>query len=384
MTEPADVAPQVVYRAYGSPSGPLPIDHLEVLRAAVAQGASDIHLAVPNPPIARIEGKLRPIGSFPALTPSIMEFVLTQVTDERNREAFHRDKELDCTFAIPDCSRFRMNAGLQRGSIYITFRVIPHHIPRPEELGLPKLATDLVEHDTGLVLVAGSTGSGKSTTMAALVEHLNSTRSCRIITVEDPIEALHQNKRAVITQRELGSDTLSFATSLTRALRQDPDVIVVGELRDPDTVAVALSAADTGHLVISTVHAPSAHQTIERILDLCIGDMQEHRRLQLAASLRGVIFQMLLPRARGKGRVAAFEVLRSTQAIRNVIRQNQLHQLPTYLSIGSKEGMQTLEQSLAQLVQRGEISSDDALARLGKTDEQAASQLRPKVLERAL
>lgn len=339
------------------------IDLLPLLQAVVKAGASDLHLAVGNPPVARVNGELKIVQKDTAMTDQDMEEILGTLTTPENMAAFHRDKELDFSYTAPGLARFRVNACYQRSSIGLSLRILPAEVPTAKELNLPAVCLDLVSQLKGLVLVTGPTGSGKSTTLAALVNHLNETTSCRVVTMEDPIEYVHRNKRCMIIQREVGADTHSFSASLRRALRQDPDVIMVGELRDVESVALALSAAETGHLVLGTLHTNGAAECIERLVSITPAEQQQQVQFQLSLSMAGIIFQALLPKLEDKGRVAAFEILVGTTAIKNLIRQNQLTQITTYMFMGGEYGMQTLEQSLASLVQGGLVSREEAISR---------------------
>ena len=332
----------------------------ELLKTSVEFGASDLHLAVPNPPVARINGELQGLANFPPLTPELMSEILRFVTSDSQRETFYREKELDFSYSLPGVARFRGNASFQQQTISLSFRLVPIAVPVLEQLGLPEVCTILITRPRGLILVAGPTGCGKSTTIAAMINHLNETTNDRIITIEDPIEFFHQNKKCMVIQRQVGEDTHSFATGLRQALRQDPDVIVIGELRDRETVSVAMSAAETGHLVLGTVHTNGAVPAIERIIDVYPTDGQQQARYQLSMVLEGVIFQLLLPRAKGEGRLPATEVLLATVGMRNQIRMNELHQMKSYMETGRRQGMQTIEQALSQLVDKGEISADTA------------------------
>ncbi len=339
------------------------VDIDKLLRAVVEGGASDLHLAVSSPPIARVNGKLRMVKGEGGLTQKDIEEVLSSIASPEDVAEFQRDKELDFSYARPELARFRVNACYQRGTMALSFRILPPNIPTPEELGLPPVCLNLVSQLQGLVLVTGPTGSGKSTTLAAMINHLNETTSCRIITLEDPIEFLHQNKKCMIIQREMGGDAHSFTQSLRRTLRQDPDVIMIGELRDLETVSLALAAAETGHLVLGTVHTNGAAESVERLVGIFPPEQQHQIQFQLSISIAGVIFQVLLPRSGGRGRIAAFEVLVGTAAIKNLIRQNQVPQINSYMFMGGQFGMQTIEQSLASLVERGLVSKEDAWAR---------------------
>ena len=339
------------------------VDVDKLLTGVVEAGASDVHLAVDNPPVVRVHGQLKIVQGEGNLTKQDTEDVLRSITSQEDMESFRREKELDFSYGRPGLARFRVNACYQRGTISLSLRILPHEIPTAAQLGLPAACLELVSQLRGLVLVAGPTGSGKSTTLAAMINHLNETTSCRIITLEDPIEYVYQNKRCMIIQREVGGDTYSFNEALRRALRQDPDVMMVGELRDLESVSLALAAAETGHLVLGTVHTNGAAEGIERMVGIFPAEQQQQVQFQLSIGLTAVIFQALLPRTGGKGRVAAFEVLVGTSAIRNLIRQNQIAQIRSYMSMGAQNGMQTLEQSLVALVQEGAVTKEEAFSR---------------------
>ena len=339
------------------------IDIETLLKAVVDAGASDLHLAVGNPPVVRVNGALKMVQMPVNFAEQDMEDVLQAITGKDNVAAFHRDKELDFAYGRPGLARFRVNACYQRGTISLAFRVLSANVPTPEELGLPPICLDFVKNLRGLVLVTGPTGSGKSTTVAAMINHINETASCRIITIEDPIEFVHQNKKSMFIQREIGGDTNSFSESLRRALRQDPDVIVVGEMRDLESVSLALAAAETGHLVVGTLHTNGAAESIERLVGISPPEQQQQVQFQLSIGITGVVYQALLPRASGKGRVAAFEVLVGTMAVKNLIRTNQIAQIRSYMFMGSQYGMQTLEQSMLDLLKRGEVSVEEAFSR---------------------
>ncbi|MBI4287692.1 MAG: type IV pilus twitching motility protein PilT [Chloroflexi bacterium] len=371
----------------------------DILRLAVTKRASDVHLSVGSPPILRINGVLQPIseedipaaqdaeqGSYPTdqalltplagqdpgeteaelhvpLNPEDVERVLRALVDDTRWEMFLRDKELDFSYAVPGLARVRINACFERGNISMACRLLPFQILTIEELGLPPVCKDLVARPRGLVLVTGPTGSGKSTTLAAMISHLNETLSRRIVTIEDPIEFVYENKKSVIIQRELGSDTHSFQQALKHVLRQDPNVILIGEMRDPETISIALTAAETGHLILSTVHTVGAAETVDRIVDVFSSGSQPQIRVQLSMVLEGVISQALLPRADGQGRVAAFEVMIANNAIRNLIREGKAFQIASFLQMGKQQGMQTLDQSLLDLVKSGVVKREDALAK---------------------
>ena len=339
------------------------VDIDKLLQAVVEAGASDLHLAVSNPPVVRVNGGLKIMQREGNLTQQDMEDILQAIISRENLAAFQQDKELDFAYGRAGLARFRVNASYQRATISLSFRILPPDIPAPEKLGLPSVCLALASQLRGLVLVTGPTGSGKSTTLAAMINHLNETTSCRIITVEDPIEFLHRNKRCMIIQREIGRDTHSFSESLRRALRQDPDVVMVGELRDLESVSLALAAGETGHLVLGTLHTNGAAESIERLVGISPAEQQQQVQFQLSIGLTAVIYQTLLPMSGGRGRVAAFEVLVGTTAIKNLIRQNQIAQIRSYMFMGGQYGMQTLEQALVGLVQKGLVSREEAFAR---------------------
>ena len=335
----------------------------KLLQGVVNAGSSDLHLVVSNPPVARVNGDLKLVQSESSLTQSDMEEVLRTIATPAQVAAFHQDKELDFSYGEENLGRFRVNASYQKGTISLCFRILPPEIPVAKDLGLPQICLDMVSQIRGLVLVTGPTGSGKSTTLAAMINHLNETANCRVITLEDPIEYLYRNKRCMIIQREVGGDTYSFSESLRRALRQDPDVIMVGEMRDLETVSLALAAAETGHLVLATLHTNGAAEAIERIVGISPPQQQQQVQFQLSIGISAVIYQSLMPKAGGKGRVAAYEVLVGTPAVKNLIRQNQIAQIKSFIFMGGQSGMQTLEQALVGLVQRGSITLEEAFIR---------------------
>lgn len=337
------------------------MDVYKLLRLAVEERASDLHLRAGSPPVVRVEGELHRL-EFPPLTPEATKKIFEALTPEIQRQAFYEKKELDFAFGLPDLSRFRINACYQRGSISLSCRILPLKVPTIEELGLPAICRDLASLPRGLVLVTGPTGSGKSATIAAMINYINETQSRRIITIEDPIEYVQTDKMSMIVQRELGTDTDSFFDGLRSALRQDPNVIFIGEMRDLETMATALTAAETGHLVLSTLHTPDSTQTVDRIVDMFPPHQQRQARLQLSLVLEGVLAQLLLPRDRGLGRVAVFEVLVGTPAIKNLIREAKTHEIPTYLELGRQEGMQTMDRHLNELIMAGTINPEAALA----------------------
>jgi len=340
--------------------GPLTVDVL--LRRVVQMEGSDLHLSAGLPPSVRIHGEISPLPGFAPLSGAeIGRMVLTTLTDKQ-RATFAEDLELDTSYAIEGVGRFRVNVFVQRGAIGSVMRVIPFQIPDFASLGLPRSVASLASLPRGLVLVTGPTGSGKSTTLASLVDIVNSTRPAHIMTVEDPIEFIHQHNRSIVNQREVGEDTLSFAGALKHVLRQDPDVILVGEMRDLETISTALTAAETGHLVFGTLHTQSAPQSVDRIIDVFPAHQQQQVRSQLATALQGVVTQQLISRATG-GRIVAAEVLMVTPAVRNLIREAKTHQIPTAMQSGGQYGMQTMDQSLAELVRTREITMETATER---------------------
>jgi twitching motility protein PilT len=347
-------------------SNSLNVDGL--LRRMVEARASDLHMKAGFPPVLRIHGDLKP-QDLPVLTAEDMREALNQITTAEQQAAFDQAKELDFSHSAEGMGRFRANAALQRGTITLALRLISSAVPTLEELGLPEICRSLVLKPRGLTLVTGPTGSGKSTTLAAMIGYLNEREQRHVVTIEDPIEFVHEDKQCLISQRELGADTISFAAALKHVLRQDPDVILVGEMRDLETIALALTAAETGHLVLATLHTPSAAQTIDRIIDSFPPHQQQQVKVQLSLVLEAVLCQTLVPRADRSGRVAAVEVMVATAAVRNLIREGKTFQLPNVIQTGSQYDMQSLDQALASLCQRGVITRDDAMARCANADE---------------
>jgi twitching motility protein PilT len=337
----------------------------ELLKDMVSKGASDLHLRPGNYPGFRLDGKLKPQEAYGRITPEITDHLVHQVLEEAQLARFREEKDLDFSYAIKDCARFRINVLTQRGSTGVVVRTIPDKIPTAEELDLPEVCLDLALKPRGLVLVTGATGSGKSTTLAAMVDHVNENEEGHILTMEDPIEFIHPDKKCFVTQRQVGRDTKSFAEALRRALRQDPDVILIGEMRDLETIALAISAAETGHLVFGTLHTTSAISTVDRILDVFPPDQQAQVRVQLSGTLQGVISQCLI-RKNGGGRVAAHEVLVATDACRAQIREGKTAQMFNLLQTGSKSGMCTLESRLIELVNQGQITLEDAMGKANR------------------
>ena len=334
-----------------------------LLKLTQDQGASDLHLTVDMPPVLRIDGELG-LTKFPPFSREDSKSIVYSMLNDEQKAIFERDRELDFSFALPDMDRFRVNVHIQKGNVEAALRRVPMVIPSIETLGLPDVVYDFVSRPNGLVLITGPTGTGKSTTLAAMIDHINSHRKEIIICVEDPIEFIYTNKQSIIKQREVYADTHSFPEALKRILRQDPDVIVVGEMRDLDTISTTLTAAETGHLVLATLHTPDAPQTIQRIIDVFPPHQQRQVTVQLAESLQGVISQVLLPRADKKGRILSTEVMVSTPGIRNLIRENDVAQIPSLLQMGAQYGMHTMDKSLKTLYKRKIISRDAALRKV--------------------
>lgn len=326
------------------------------LKVAVEKKASDLHITTGSMPIVRIDSRLIPLSDFPKLTKEDCKRLVYSVLNDKQKAIFERELELDFSLEIPGLNRFRVNVHMQRGSVEAAFRLVSMHIKSLGELGLPSVVSELCRRTQGLILITGPTGVGKTTTLAAMVDLINSERQAIIITVEDPIEYVHVNKRSIIKQREVYSDTRSFSNALTHALRQDPNVIVVGEMRNLDTISTTLTAAETGHLVLATLHTPDAPQTIDRIIDVFPPYQQQQVKIQLSGGLQAVVSQQLLPRKDKGGRVLATEIMVATSAVRNLIREQQTEQLPTHMQTGSKYGMHTMDKSLKSLYQRGIIS----------------------------
>ena len=354
--------------AEGDPDdGALPLNVL--LQRLVEARGSDLHLASGSPPIMRIHGELRAMPDMASLNGSEIREMVYAILGQKQRERFETDLELDTSYSLPGSGRFRVNVFLQRDAVGAVIRAIPFDIVPFDQLGLPASVKPFAELPRGLVLVTGPTGSGKSTTLASLVDIINREKAVHIMTIEDPIEFLHTHKRAVVNQREVGEDTHSFSEALKHVLRQDPDVILVGEMRDLETISTALTAAETGHLVFATLHTQDAPQSIDRIIDVFPAHQQQQIRVQLAASLQGIVTQQLLPVAGGNGRVVAAEVLVATSAIRNLIREGKTHQIYSMMQAGRKHGMVTMDQELARLVRAGRVSLELALERAQHEDD---------------
>ncbi len=341
----------------------------QLLKAMIEKGASDLHITTSTPPQLRIDGRLHPLKMPPLSPPETKQLCYSILTDAQ-KHIFEENNELDLSFGVRSLSRFRANIFTQRGAVAGAFRAIPYKIKSFDDLGLPKVVRELAAKPRGLVLVTGPTGSGKSTTLATMIDLVNTERNEHIVTIEDPIEFLHPHKGCVVNQREVGADTSSFSTALKYILRQDPDVVLVGELRDLETIEAALTVAETGHLAFATLHTNSALQTINRIVDVFPAYQQSQVRAQLSFVLEGVMCQTLLPRTNGSGRALALEIMVPNPAIRNLIREDKIHQIYSQMQIGQdKFGMQTMNQSLAILYQRRLITLDDAMARSSDPEE---------------
>jgi twitching motility protein PilT len=349
----------------------------ELFKTMLEQGASDLHVTSGAPPYLRLHGNMVSMN-FKDLSSQDVQSLVFEILSEKQKKTFLEKWELDFAYTVPGMGRFRANIFMQRKGLGAVFRVIPEKIKTPEELNLPQGIMDLIEVDKGLVLVTGPTGSGKSTTLAALIHHINITKDSHIITVEDPIEFVHQNIQSLINQREVGTHTKSFASALKSALREDPDIMLVGELRDLETISLALTAAETGHLVFGTLHTNSAAKTIDRIVDVFPEGQQQQIRTMLAESLRGVVAQTLFARADGAGRVAAYEILRCTKAISNLIRENKIHQIPTAIQTGKQQGMVLFESYVEDLLKKGKITKLDANRFLGKDADDGKSSQAPQ------
>ena len=340
-----------------------------LLRLMTEKESSDLHLRVPGPPVFRIDGALIPQKELSLLSPEDLKEAFRQITTTKQRETFYRDLELDFSYSLSGVARFRVNAMLQRGTLSIAFRRVPFELPNIDKLQLPQLCKDLVLKPRGLILVTGPTGSGKSTTLAAMIEYLNEHERRNVITIEDPIEYLYANKLCILAQRDMGDDTKSFTSALIHSLRHDPDVILVGEMRDLETISTAITAAETGHLVLGTLHTIDAVQTVDRIIDAFPPEHQRQVRLQLAQVLEAVLSQTLLPRIEGKGRIAAFEIMIATAAVRNLIRTSKTHELTSAIQLGADDGMRTLNQSLSSLVKNNKVTIEEAVRRSSNTEQ---------------
>ena len=344
-------------------------DFADLLLDVIARNASDLHLTAGAPPMVRVRGRLAPLEGYPRLSTTDTREIVYSILTNDQRQKFENDWQLDFAYSVPGHARFRVNAYLQRAAIGAALRLIPATIQSIEALSLPPATHEFIKKPRGFVLVTGPTGSGKSTSLAAMIDAINSTREEHIMTVEDPIEFLHSHKKCIVNQREIGADAQSFGAALKGALRQDPDVILVGEMRDLETISTALTAAETGHLVFATLHTQSAPQTIDRIIDVFPAHQQDQVRTQLSVALEGVMTQQLIPTADGSSRVVASEVLVPTPAVRNLIREGKTHQIPSAMQTGSSVGMQTMDAALVSLVRAGKITQRVAEARSSTPEE---------------
>src|SRR5215213_11490752 len=345
------------------------LDFADLLMEVISRRASDLHVTAGAAPSVRVRGRLTPVDGYPKLTPSDTREIIYSILTNDQRQRLETDWQLDFAYSIPGVARFRVNAYFQRSALGAAFRVIPAEIISIDDLGLPTTVHDFTKKPRGFVLVTGPTGSGKSTSLAAMIDAINASREEHIMTVEDPIEFLHSHKKCIVNQREIGSDAQTFGAALKGALRQDPDVILVGEMRDLETISTALTAAETGHLVFATLHTQSAPQTIDRIIDVFPAEQQAQVRMQLSVALQGVMTQQLIPTADGAARVVASEVLVPTPAVRNLIREGKTHQIASTMQTGSNVGMQTMDAALAQLVRAGKISQRVAEQRSSTPEE---------------
>ena len=341
----------------------------DLLETMVALGASDLHVTVGSHPVIRLNGSLERLEQFPRLSADDTQRLLYRILSTEQQKHLEINRQIDVSYSIPGLARFRVNVYFQRESLGAAFRMIPAELKTLEDLGLPTQLHELSKKPRGLVLVTGPTGSGKSTTLAAVVDEINRTRDDHIMTIEDPIEFLHRHKRCIVNQREIGPDAVSFADALRGALRQDPDVILLGEMRDLETISTAITAAETGHLVFATLHTQDAPSTIDRLIDVFPAAQQEQIRVQLAATIQGIVTQTLLPTVDGKGRVAALEILLPDDAVRNLIRQAKVEQIYSVMQTNTGRGMQTLEQALVDLVTRGIITQEVAMSRSSRPDQ---------------
>ncbi len=332
----------------------------EILREAKEAGASDVHITVGLPPKMRVNGNLITMNHPKMLPNDTLDIVLGIMT-ETQRQRFEECGEYDMSFSIPGCGRFRLNSYKQRGTVALAFRLVGSDVPSPEDLGLPESVIELYRKKRGLILVAGSTGSGKSTTLAAIIDKINGNRDAHIITLEDPIEYLHQHKQSMVNQREIGIDSDSYASALRAAMREDPDVILVGELDNVETISVAIAAAETGHLVLSTLPTVDVVSTVERVIEIFPPHQQQQMRVQFANVIEAVISQQLIPTRDGNHRVAAYEVMRANNVVRNLIRENKTDQIPNIMQNNEAEGMMTMDEAIYQLYQDGQISEEVAI-----------------------
>ncbi|MFH1453909.1 MAG: type IV pilus twitching motility protein PilT [Armatimonadota bacterium] len=351
----------------GVATGTVTLDIL--LKEMVDKKASDLHLAVGSPPSIRVDGQLLPIEGHEALSNDALRGILYKVLTEDQINKFEKDREFDFSYSLPGVSRFRGNLLFQRGTLGGVFRSIPSRPLTLEELNLPPVIQELCDRPRGLVLVTGPTGSGKSTTLAAMIDYINRNRNEHIVTIEDPIEFLHKSQKSIVRQRELGTDTLSFAEALKHVLRQDPDVILVGEMRDLETISLAVTAAETGHLVFGTLHTTSASSTVDRVIDVFPSGQQQQIRMQLSTTLEGVVSQTLVPKKEGHGRICAMEILIGVPGVKNMIREGKTHQIMNMIQSGGQSGMQSLNSSLQKFVREGLITKEAAMSKSSAPEE---------------
>jgi twitching motility protein PilT len=345
------------------------MDFAAVLTRMVEVRASDVHLTPGFPPAIRVRGRITPMEGYPPLSPQETREIIYSILNDSQRKRFENEQQLDFAYSIPKVARFRVNCYFQRGSISAAFRLIPHEIRSLESLGLPLVLEEFARKPRGFVLFTGPTGSGKTTSLAAMIDMINGEREEHILTIEDPIEFLHSHKKCIVNQREIGADATDFSSALKAALREDPDVILVGEMRDLETISTALTAAETGHLVFATLHTQSTAQTVDRIIDVFPGEQQHQVRMQLSVALQGIVTQQLLPTADGSARIVACEVLVPTPAVRNLIREGKTHQIYSALQTSGAVGMQTMDSHLAQLVRMGKITRSLAEQRASVPEE---------------
>jgi twitching motility protein PilT len=345
------------------------MDFAAVLTRMVEVRASDVHLTPGFPPAIRVRGRITPMEGYPPLSPQETREIIYSILNDSQRKRFENEQQLDFAYSIPKVARFRVNCYFQRGSISAAFRLIPHEIRSLESLGLPLVLEEFARKPRGFVLFTGPTGSGKTTSLAAMIDMINGEREEHILTIEDPIEFLHSHKKCIVNQREIGADATDFSIALKAALREDPDVILVGEMRDLETISTALTAAETGHLVFATLHTQSTAQTVDRIIDVFPGEQQHQVRMQLSVALQGIVTQQLLPTADGSARIVACEVLVPTPAVRNLIREGKTHQIYSALQTSGAVGMQTMDSHLAQLVRMGKITRSLAEQRASVPEE---------------